>query len=69
MIQLLFGILIIAAAIGLLRCQDESADTESKTLSSPPVQQMQQTPKRVEQEINQQVDAINRRNQDTLNRY
>ena len=69
MIQLLFGILIIAAAIGLFRCQDESAEEPHNSLTNPPVQQMQQTPKRVESEINQQVDAINRRNQETLKRY
>ncbi len=67
MIQLLFGILIIAAAIGLFRCQDESGEPPTDAPSS--VQQLQQTPQRVEQEINQQVDAINRRNQENLNRY
>lgn len=67
MIQLLFGILIIAAAIGLYRCQNETPDQQGN--ASPSVQQLQQTPMKVEQEINQQVDAINRRNQENLNRY
>ena len=67
MAQLLFVVLIILASIGAYRCQGEDKTVEYQPATR--LQQYQQTPGRVEQEVNSQVDEINKRNQEILNRY
>jgi hypothetical protein len=61
--QLLFVILAILVAIGLFRCQGDDASGPATQM-----EQLQQTPGHVEQQIGTQVDAINQRNQELLNR-
>ena len=63
MAQLLFVILVILVAIGLFRCQDDDVSGPATRM-----QQLQETPGNVEQQIGSQVEAINQRNQELLNR-
>jgi hypothetical protein len=61
--QLLFVILVILVAIGLFRSQDGDVSDPATRM-----EQLQETPANVEQQIGTQVEAINQRNQDLLNR-
>lgn len=66
MAQLLLVLLIVAVAIGIYRCNGPG---EGESAPAPPLEQTLQAPKNVESEVNRQVDIINQKNRETLNRY
>lgn len=67
MAQLVLVILIMAAAFGIYRCSgSETADTEKARFD---LEKTLQAPAQIEQEMKQQVDQINQRNRETLDRY
>lgn len=70
MAPLLIVILIIAAAIGIYRCNasDPTATSPDETTASR-FERTLQAPREVENAMQGQVDAINQRNQEMLQRY
>jgi len=74
MAQLLFVLLIIFIALGVYRCDGDQQAPATTTDGEPaaPLTQLEQTasiPKRVETEARQQVEAINERNRQMLDKY
>lgn len=72
MAQLLFVLLILFAAIGIYRCDAPSSNLTDTGPADPPVTRLESTlgqPARVQEAARQQVDMINQRNQEMLDRY
>ena len=64
--QLLVAILILAAVVGVYRCSDSREDGSGNPSSRQ--EETLQTPRQVEQAMEQQVGQINRRNRDLPDR-
>ena len=67
MAQLVLVILIMAAAFGIYRCSGSETADANKSRSD--LEKTLQAPARVEQEMKQQVDQVNQRNREMLDRY
>mgnify|MGYP001817799259 FL=1 len=70
MAQLLVIVLISAVSVGLYRCNNAATTTASPDNSAASrLEQTLQAPRDVEKAMQDQVDAINQRNQEMLQRY
>lgn len=72
MAQLLFVLLILFAAIGFFRCESPESGGSGTSPTEAPMTRLETTlnqPARVQESARQQVEMINKRNEEILKQY